>query len=81
MEELAAYFAVSPITIRRAIKSLEGRGALLKVYGGAYRGIVTDKHPHPTRPSSSAWKTTLESHVPCREIAYEKRQRVLSGIP
>jgi DeoR family transcriptional regulator, myo-inositol catabolism operon repressor len=34
MEELTAYFAVSPITIRRAVKELSERGALMKVYGG-----------------------------------------------
>lgn len=45
MEELAAYFAVSPITIRRAVKELEGRGALMKVYGG-----VMAATPAPVMP-------------------------------
>lgn len=51
MEELAAYFAVSPITIRRAVKELAERGALMKVYGGVM--AATPLPPIPASPGDA----------------------------
>lgn len=86
MEELAAYFAVSPITIRRAVKELAERGALMKVYGGVM--AATPLPPIPASPGDAGvigqsrprwWRKRIPIGKPAGMIEGERARLCGSG--